>query len=122
VHTRPADRFAVSCWLVGPPLVDSRPRGSTVPEVSDDLPDNEIAIRFRFPSPDGVPEIATALTYAGFPEVKLYLVVEASATSADTDLQQLHDRLKDLGPMIEAADGGFISTVSRDGWTRGSNP
>jgi hypothetical protein len=83
--------------------------------------DNSVAIRLRFPSPEGVPEIATALAHAGFPQVKLYLVVEAAATDEDTDLQQLHDRVKDLGPMIEAANAGSISIVSRDGWTRDSD-
>jgi hypothetical protein len=89
--------------------------------MSPDVPDNSVAIRFTFPSPDGVPEIATALAHAGFPKVKLYLVVEATATDADTDLQQLHDRMKDVGPLIEAANGGSISVVSRDGWTRDSD-
>lgn len=44
------------------------------------------------PSPDGAPEIAAGLANAGFPDVKLYVVVEASATSEDADLQTLHDR------------------------------
>ncbi len=75
---------------------------------------DQVDIHITFPSPDGVAEIATALTYAGFPDVKLYVVVEASATSEDTDLQVLHDRIKELGPMIEAAKGGQVSHVTRD--------
>jgi hypothetical protein len=31
----------------------------------------------------------------------------------------LHDRFKDLGPMIERANGGSVSIVSTDGWTQG---
>jgi hypothetical protein len=60
----------------------------------------------EFASPDGVPQIAEALADAGFPDVSLYVVIEASATSDDADLQVLHDRVKALAPIIDAADSG----------------
>jgi hypothetical protein len=50
-------------------------------------------------------KIAEALAEAGFPDVCLYVVVEARATGEDADLQLLHDRVKALSPMIEAAAG-----------------
>jgi len=40
-----------------------------------------------------------------FPDVRLHVVVEATATAKDSDLQLLHDRVKELGAMIEAAQG-----------------
>src|SRR5690349_11589415 len=86
--------------------------------MTDDAPDNTVSIRLTFPSPDGVAVIATGLAHAGFPDVKLYLVVEATATEDDADLRLLHDRVKELGPMIEQAHGGQISRVTRDGWTQ----
>jgi hypothetical protein len=80
--------------------------------------DDLIELHFTFPSPDGAPEIAAALAHAGFPDVRLYVVVEATATSDDADLQMLHDRAKELAPMIDAANGGQVSHVSVDGWTK----
>lgn len=68
--------------------------------------DNEIKLHFEFAEPDAVPQIAEALVDAGFPEVTVYVVVEATATSDDGDLQVLHDRVKRLSPMIDAARSG----------------
>ena len=79
--------------------------------------DNEIHLHLSFPNPDGVPEIAAALAHAGFPDVRLSVVIEATANDQDADLQFLHDRVKELAPMIEAAHGGQISHVSVEGWT-----
>jgi hypothetical protein len=79
------------------------------------MPDgDQVDIHITFPSPDGAAEIATALARAGFPDVKLYVVVEATASSEDTDLTALQDRIKELGPMIEAAKGGQVSHMTRD--------
>jgi len=68
--------------------------------------DDQIDLHLEFASPDGVPEIAEALVDAGFPEVSVYVVVEATATGDDADLQLLHERVKALSPMIDAADSG----------------
>jgi hypothetical protein len=75
---------------------------------------DQIDLHLTFPSPDGAAEIAAALAHAGFSDVRLYVVVEATATSDDGDLQLLHDRVKELGPMIEAANGGQVSHITRD--------
>jgi len=88
--------------------------------MADQHSENEVSIRLVFPSPDGVPLIATGPAHAGFPDVSLYLVVEATATDQDTDLQVLHDRMKELGPMIQAAKAGHVARVTRDGWTEAS--
>jgi len=68
--------------------------------------DNEIKLHFEFAEPDGAPQIAEALVEAGFPEVTIYVVLEATATSDDADLQVLHDRVKALSPMIDATGSG----------------
>lgn len=75
---------------------------------------DQIDLHITFPSPDGAAEIAAALAEAGFPDMKLYVVVEASASSEDADLQVLQDRVKALAPMIDAANGGQVSHVTHD--------
>jgi hypothetical protein len=66
---------------------------------------DSIDLRLTFPSPKAAIPIANALVAAGFPDVRLHVVVEATANAPDCDLQLLHDRVKELRPMIEAARG-----------------
>ena len=75
---------------------------------------DSIKLRLSFASPDDAYKIGNALMYAGFPEVVLYCVVEASADADSADLQLLHDRVKELGPLIDKAKPGSATLLKKD--------
>jgi hypothetical protein len=65
--------------------------------------DNSIHLHLSFASPKEAVPIANALVAAGFPDVRMHVVLDAYATGTDEQLQQLHDRVKEIGPLIDAA-------------------
>jgi len=65
--------------------------------------DNSVHVQLTFDSPAQALPIADALVAAGFSDVSLHVVLDAHASGSDEELQLLHDRVKELGPMIEAA-------------------
>ena len=57
-----------------------------------------IEIRAAFDSPEQAIPAADAMVEAGFKDVQLYVVLEASIRGNSDDLQRVHDRMKDLPP------------------------
>lgn len=58
--------------------------------------ENSIELRATFSSPDEAIPAANALVEAGFTDVRLFVVMEATVSGTSEELQRVHDRVKEI--------------------------